>query len=142
MCLDGYSRCISTCGLLYPATVESIFERSFCTVPLPPSSLSLSLSLSHARALAHALKSKSPQSLVPSQPSTYLLATILSKIINHLRPLPLNLYRDYGSHDPTSIARHNQRSSECSRTTYQQQSSCKGEGEEDAQQGRLSADGG
>src|SRR5579859_7739976 len=104
--------------LHHPATVKSIFERSFYTVP---SSFALSLSLSlthihthrhntyiyiytrtHARTQAKALKvlcssfalslihtyththrQKPLKSSASSQPSTYLLATILSKIVNH-----------------------------------------------------------
>ena len=130
--------------LHHPATVESIFERSFCIVPSsfalsfsPSPSLFLThihtLSLTHTHTYTHARahKQKSSKSRVSSQHSTSLLATIPSTIVNRLRPLPSNFYRDHGSYDPTSIARHNQCPLECSQTTYRYQSNNKGEGEED-----------
>jgi hypothetical protein len=88
----------------------------------------LSLSLSHTHIYTHTLslshtytrthRQMSSKSSVSSQPSTYLLAMILSKIVNCLRPLPPSLHRDHSSHDPTSIARHNLRPSKYSQTTY------------------------
>jgi hypothetical protein len=60
------------------------------------------------------------------------------KIVNCFYLLPPTVYCKHSSYNPISIARHNQSPSEYSQTTYRYQSNNKGEGEEDAQQGRLS----
>ena len=157
LCLDGYPRCISTRSLLPPSTTlqpSNLFLNAlFATFPLRSLSLALtlfhSLTLSYPLSLTHTYicihththkythtqarthRQRSSKSGVSSQSSTYFLATILSKIVDHLHPLS-PIHHDHGSHNQTSIARHNQRPSECSQTTYRYQSSNKGKGEEDA----------
>jgi hypothetical protein len=119
LCLNDYLRCVSTCSLLPSTTLQpsNLFLKAlFVLFPLRSlfvRSLFFFLSLTHSLthkhthkeniSLLHTHKQKSSKSSVSSQPLTHLLATILSKIVNYLRPLLSNLHHNYSSYDLTPI---------------------------------------
>jgi hypothetical protein len=142
LCLDGYLQCISYSQSPPSTTLQqsTLLLNAFFLALLTSFVRSLSFTLSRTHRHPHIYihtRARTPKqealiSCVFSQYSTSLLATIPSKIVNRLHLLPLSVYREHDSYDPTSIARHNQSPLECSQTTYRYQLNNKGEEEEDA----------